>query len=61
MIYDLDVSDPSTYVKEFTSMSNKLKKKQKIVGSYGVGMPILGQSEDFSILFDWCSWCWKLP
>ena len=48
MIYDLDVSDPSTYVKEFTSMSNKLKKKQKIVGSYGVGMPILGQSEDFS-------------
>ncbi len=48
MIYDLDVSDPSTYVKEFTTMSNKLKKKQKIVGSYGVGMPILGQSEDFS-------------
>tara|TARA_B100000941_G_scaffold189646_1_gene136636 strand:+ start:249 stop:938 length:690 start_codon:yes stop_codon:yes gene_type:complete len=48
MIYDLEVSDPATYVKEFTSMSNKLKKKQKIVGSYGVGMPILGQSEDFS-------------
>ena len=48
MIYDLEVSDPATYVKEFTLMSNKLKKKQKIVGSYGVGMPILGQSEDFS-------------
>ena len=48
MIYDLDVSDPATYVKEFTLMSSKIEKKEKIIGSYGVGMPILGQSEDFS-------------
>ena len=49
MIYQLEVSNPSLYLKEFQSLSNKLEKKLGIEGnSYGLGIPIVGKNSEFT-------------
>ncbi len=49
MIYQMDVSNPSMYLKEFKSFSQKMAKKLGFEeNSYGLAMPILGKNADFS-------------
>ena len=49
MIYQLEVSNPSLYLKEFQSLSNKLEKKLGIEGnSYGIAIPIVGKNSEFT-------------
>ena len=49
MIYQLEVSNPSLYLKEFQSLSKKLEKKLGIEGnSYGIAIPIVGKNSEFT-------------
>ena len=49
MIYQMDVSNPSMYLKEFKSFSQKIAKKLGYEeNSYGLAMPIIGKNADFS-------------
>ena len=49
MIWEMEVSDPATYVKEFASFSQKAAKDFGYENnSYGVGYPISGKGSDFS-------------
>jgi uncharacterized protein YbaA (DUF1428 family) len=49
MIYQLEVSNPSLYLKEFQSLSKKLAKKLGIEGnSYGIAIPIVGKNSEFT-------------
>tara|TARA_B100000963_G_scaffold290053_1_gene259800 strand:- start:186 stop:878 length:693 start_codon:yes stop_codon:yes gene_type:complete len=49
MIYQMDVSNPGAYLKEFKSFSQKMAKKLGFEeNSYGLGLPILGKNADFS-------------
>ena len=49
MIYQLDVSNPGAYAKEFISFSQKMGKKMNYTeNSYGIGFPIIGKTEAFS-------------
>lgn len=49
MMYQIEVSNPSLYLKEFQSLSNKLEKKLGIEGnSYGLGIPIVGKNSEFT-------------
>ena len=49
MIYQMEVSNPSLYLKEFQSLSKKLEKKLGIEGnSYGIAMPIVGKNSEFT-------------
>jgi len=48
-IYEMEVSDPATYVKEFADFSQKLATSLGYENnSYGVGYPISGKKADFS-------------
>ena len=49
MIYQMEVSNPSLYLKEFQSLSKKLEKKLGIEGnSYGIAIPIVGKNAEFT-------------
>mgnify|MGYP001215745284 FL=1 len=49
MIYQMEVSNPSLYLKEFQSLSKKLEKKLGIEGnSYGIAIPIVGKNSEFT-------------
>ena len=49
MIYQMEVSNPSLYLKEFQSLSKKLAKKLGIEGnSYGIAIPIVGKNSEFT-------------
>ena len=49
MIYQMEVSNPSLYLKEFKSLSKKLEKKLGIEGnSYGIAFPIVGKNSEFT-------------
>ena len=48
MIWNFDVKDPGTFVQEFAAFTDAYVKKQAPAGSYGIGMPIVGQTPDFS-------------
>jgi hypothetical protein len=49
MIYQMEVSNPSLYLKEFKSLSKKLEKKLGIEGnSYGIAIPIVGKNSEFT-------------
>ena len=49
MIYQMDVSNPGAYLKEFKSFSKKMAKKLGFEeNSYGIALPILGKNADFS-------------
>jgi hypothetical protein len=49
MIYQLEVSNPSLYLKEFQSLSKKLEKKLGLEGnSYGIAIPIVGKNSEFT-------------
>ena len=47
MFWNMDVKNPSKYVKEWTMFTKKYEAKYKSIGSLGIGMPIVGKS-DFS-------------
>ena len=47
-IYQMDVSDPSAYVKEFAEFSMSWAQKTGMTSSYGVGFPISGKNAEFS-------------
>ena len=49
MIYQMEVSNPSLYLKEFQSLSKKLAKKLGFEdNSYGLAVPIVGKNADFT-------------
>ena len=49
MIYQMDITNPALYLKEFTSMSPKLAKKMGYTeNSYGLAFPIVGKNKDFT-------------
>jgi len=49
MIYEMKVSDPGSYLKEFQSFSKKIAKKLGFDdSSYGLALPIVGKNEDFT-------------
>ena len=49
MIYQIEVSNPSAYLKEFQTFSNKISKKLGYEdNSYGLAIPIVGKNSDFS-------------
>ena len=47
-IYQMEVSNPTLYVKEFAEFSLSWAKKTGLTNSYGVGFPISGKSAEFS-------------
>ena len=47
-IYQMDVSDPSAYVKEYAEFTQAWAAKYGITNSYGVGFPISGKNSEFS-------------
>ena len=49
-IYQMDVSDPATYVKEFAEFSMSWAEKTGITSSYGVGFPISGKNANIANL-----------
>ena len=49
MLYQMEVTNPSAYLKEFKSFSQKLAKKLGFEeNSYGIAFPIVGKNADFS-------------
>ena len=48
MIWQMDVTNPSAYVSAFADFSQKFSKKLGFKNSYGVGFPIVGQTDDYS-------------
>ena len=49
MIYQMEVSNPSLYLKEFQSLSKKLEKKLGFESnSYGIAIPIVGKNSEFT-------------
>ena len=49
MLYQMDVSNPSLYLKEFKSFSQKMAKKLGYEdSSYGLAYPIVGKNADFT-------------
>ena len=49
MLYQMDVSDSATYLKEFKSFSQKMAKKIGFdKNSYGLAFPIVGKTAEFS-------------
>ena len=49
MIYQMEVTNPSLYLKEFKSFSQKMAKKLNYEeNSYGIAYPIVGKVEDFT-------------
>jgi hypothetical protein len=49
MIYQMDVSNPGLYLKEFKTFSQKIAKKLGYEeNSYGLAMPVIGKNGDFS-------------
>jgi|TARA_B110000046_G_scaffold183245_1_gene218943 hypothetical protein len=49
MMYQMKVSDPGLYLKEFMDFSQKIAKKLKFEeNSYGVAYPIIGRTKEFS-------------
>ena len=47
-IYEMEVSDPAMYVKEFSEFSMSWAKKTGMTNSYGVGIPISGKNSEYS-------------
>ena len=47
-IYQMEVSNPALYVKEFAEFSQNWAKKSGLNSSYGVGFPISGKNADYS-------------
>ena len=47
-IYQMEVSNPALYVKEFAEFSQNWAKKSGLNSSYGVGFPIIGKNADYS-------------
>ena len=47
-IYQMEVSNPSLYVKEFAEFSESWANKSGLNSSYGVGFPISGKNADYS-------------
>tara|TARA_B100001113_G_C21084572_1_gene611468 strand:- start:818 stop:1507 length:690 start_codon:yes stop_codon:yes gene_type:complete len=47
MFWNMDITNPAKYVKEWTAFTKKYEAKYGSTGSLGIGMPIVGQS-DFS-------------
>ena len=47
-IYQMEVSNPSLYVKEFAEFSESWANKSGLNSSYGVGFPISGKNVDYS-------------
>ena len=49
MLYQIEVTNPSAYLKEFKNFSQKMAKKlQSEENSYGIAYPIVGKNADFS-------------
>jgi hypothetical protein len=49
MLYQMDVTNPGMYLKEFKSFSQKMAKKLGYENnSYGLAFPIVGKNSDFS-------------
>lgn len=48
MIWQMEVTNPPLYVKEFAEFSQNFAKKYDLQNSYGVGYPISGKNADFS-------------
>ena len=48
MIWQMEVTNPQLYVKEFAEFSQNFAKKYDLQNSYGVGYPISGKNADFS-------------
>ena len=51
MIYQIEVSNPSAYLKEFQTFSNKISKVGLRDNSYGLAIPIVGKNSEFSHFF----------
>jgi len=47
-IYQMEVSNPALYVKEFAEFSQNWAKKSGLNSSYGVGFPISGKNANYS-------------
>ena len=49
MLYQIEVTNPSAYLKEFKNFSQKMAKKLRSEeNSYGIAYPIVGKNADFS-------------
>ena len=49
MLYQMEVSDPAAYLKEFKKFTQKISKKLGFEkNSYGLGYPIIGKTADFT-------------
>lgn len=49
MLYQMEVTNPSAYLKEFKNFSQKMAKKLNFEeNSYGIAYPIVGKNADFS-------------
>lgn len=48
MMWNFDVKDPGSFVQGFAAFTDAYSKKVNPPGAYGIGLPIVGQTDDYS-------------